>query len=236
MKKFAAFDIDGTLIRWQLYHAVVDRLAKQGKLGTTAAADLHNARMKWKRREHPDGFRAYEIALIEVFEASFDQLKASDFDIATQEVFDEYKHQTYVYTRDLIKALKEKGYILLAISGSQTELVKHIAEAYGFDDFVGSVYERSGDKFSGQKTVASHDKKEVLERLIEKHQLSFSDSWAVGDSTSDAVMLDMVTNPVAFNPDMALYKEARRQKWKIVVERKNVIYELEEQDGNYLLA
>ncbi len=201
MKKFAAFDIDGTLIRWQLYHAVVD-----------------------------------ELALIGVFEASFDKLKASDFDAATKAVFDEYKHQTYVYTRDLIKLLKGKGYTLLAISGSQTELVKHIADAYGFDDYIGSVYQRDGDHFSGQKTVASHNKKEVLEHLVEKHQLSFTDSWAVGDSASDASMLAMVTNPVAFNPDQTLYKEAKQQGWKIVLERKNVIYELEEHHGNYLLA
>lgn len=236
MKKFAVFDIDGTLIRWQLYHAVVDRLAKQGKLSKTAAADLHTARMKWKRREHPDGFREYELRLIQIYEASFDKLKASDFDTATRAVFDEYKDQTYVYTRDLIKLLKGKGYRLLAISGSQTELVKYIAEAYGFDDYIGSVYQRDGDRFSGQKTVASHNKKEVLEHLVEKHQLSFSDSWAVGDSASDSSMLAMVTNPVAFNPDQTLYKEARQQGWKIVLERKNVIYELEEQDGNYLLA
>src|SRR3546814_11785501 len=31
MKKFAVFDIDGTLIRWQLYHAVVETVAKDRK-------------------------------------------------------------------------------------------------------------------------------------------------------------------------------------------------------------
>lgn len=235
-RKFAVFDIDGTLIRWQLYHAVVDRLAKQQLLGPDAHQALHQARMGWKRREHPEAFRQYELALIDIYESALDKLSATDFDQATHEVIEEYGNQTYVYTKNLILDLKEQGYMLLAISGSHHELVERIAREYGFDDWVGSKYERQGNQFSGHKTIASFDKKATLQDFIKKHNLTAKDSLAIGDSGSDAAMLEVVEQPIAFNPDQNLYQRAKQEGWKIVIERKNVIYELEQDHGQYNLV
>lgn len=236
MKKFAVFDIDGTLIRWQLYHAVVDRLAKDELLGEGAEEKLKQARMHWKQREHPESFRDYELELINIYEAALTQLSANAFDQATQQVITEYASQTYTFTRNLIASLKQQDYFMLAISGSQNELVEQLCKQYGFDDWVGTHYERSDDRFTGHKVIASHNKKSILTDLIKKHSLSLKGSVAVGDSGSDAVMLEMVEQPIAFNPDQALYKLAQQHGWKIVVERKNVVYELTEQKGNYVLA
>ncbi len=234
-KKFAVFDIDGTLIRWQLFHAVVDKLAKNGALGDKAHEQIHQARMKWKRREGPDGFYAYEMALVELYDKAVKTLDPQEFDTMTDQVIDEYKDQVYTYTRDLATSLKQQGYLLLAISGSQKELVAKIADYYGFDDFVATDYTRTNGGFSGEVSVASHDKKTALESLIQKHDLSLEGSYAVGDSKSDAVMLAMVENPIAFNPDKNLFDEAKKNGWNIVVERKNVIYELEENNATYQL-
>jgi HAD superfamily hydrolase (TIGR01490 family) len=234
--KFAVFDIDGTLIRWQLYHALVDRLAKKNLLGKGADKELQQARMKWKRREHPEAFREYEGAMIQIYEAAFDQLNTKDFDTTVKEVIKQYSDQTYVYTRDLIAKLKKQGYLLLAISGSHQELVELIAKQYGFDDWVGTNYERRDGRFSGKVFVASQHKKQVLESFIKKHDLSLKASLAIGDGGSDADMLAMVDQPIAFNPDQKLYQLAKQKGWKIVIERKNVTYQLEASDGKYLLA
>lgn len=236
MKKFAVFDIDGTLVRWQLYHAVVDKLAKHGHLGANGHQQLHKARMHWKRRESSEGFRAYELALIKLYEAAITSVSPTQFDQYANQVIEEYKDQVYTYTRDLLKKLKDQGYFLLAISGSQHELVAKMAEHYGFDDFIGTTYERTEAGFSGKVAVASHDKETALKNLIEKHHLSLEESWAVGDSQSDAAMLEMVANPIAFNPDRSLFEIASRNGWKVVVERKNMVYELENNGEHYLLA
>jgi phosphoserine phosphatase len=66
----------------------------------------------------------------------------------------------------------------------------------------------------------------VLKRLITKHGLVWQDSVAVGDSGSDIAMLEAVEQPIAFNPDQKLFKAARERGWPIVVERKDVVYEL----------
>lgn len=235
-KRFAVFDIDGTLIRWQLYHAVVDRMAKKGLLGTDAKDQLRDARMHWKRREHPEAFHDYEKALIAVYQAALPNLKSEDFDQTVSEIIQEYKGQIYTYTRDLILRLKKRGYILLAISGSHQELVKLIAEEYGFDDWHGSTYQRKDGSFTGEAEIASFDKRKHLSMLVDRHKLSFDDSYAVGDSASDAPMLEMVEHPIAFNPDMKLLAIAQTHGWNVVVERKNVVYELKAQDGTYVLA
>lgn len=236
MKKFAAFDTDGTLIRWQLYHVIVDKLAKEGALGPDAHQKLHEARMVWKRRERPESFKDYEKVLIEVYEQAIGNISTDDFDKYVLEVVEEYKDQTYVYTRQLVNTLKQKGYCLLAISGSHHELVELIAKYYKFDDWQGTQYERKGQGFSGQKIVASQDKKAGLETMIAKHDLTLKNSVAIGDSLSDAPMLEMVEQPIAFNPDQALFKLATTKGWQIIVERKNVIYILESDNGKYVLA
>jgi len=46
----------------------------------------------------------------------------------------------------------------------------------------------------------------------------------------------MVEKPIAFNPDKELYEIAAKTSWKIVLERKNMIYELEKDSGRYELV
>jgi HAD superfamily hydrolase (TIGR01490 family) len=225
-KNFAVFDIDGTLIRWQLYHALVDRLAKRGHLGEGVYEKVQKSRMAWKRREDEDGFYKYEEDLIKAFNSGIEGLDEKIFDDIVDEVFEQYKDQVYTYTRSLIKGLKKEGYVLFAISGSHNELVKKIADYYGFDDFVGSRYRREGKKMSPDSFVASFYKEEILRELVKKHKLNYKGSYAVGDTSSDAPMLKLVENPIAFNPDKKLYNLAHKNGWKIVVERKNVVYEI----------
>jgi HAD superfamily hydrolase (TIGR01490 family) len=236
MKKFAVFDLDGTLIRWQLYHAVVDKLAKAGSLGPDARETLHQARMRWKRREPNYSFRDYEVALINTYEQSVSRIKPSLFDGVMRSVIDEYKDQIYTYTRDLASRLKSEGYVLLAISGSHEELVAAIAVHYDFDDWIGTRYKRKDGAFTGEKYVASHDKRAALKSLITKHNLDIAGSYAVGDSASDAPMLEMVEHPIAFNPDKALYDIATNNGWDIVIERKNVVYALRRTNHTYHLV
>ena len=236
MKRFAVFDIDGTLIRWQLYHAVVDKLAKVGALGNDTHQLIHEARMRWKRRELNYGFKEYEQTLITLYEKAIAKISPTQFDQFVDEIIAEYQDQAYIYTRDLIARLKEQDYLLLAISGSQKELVEKIAKHYGFDDFIASDYERVNGSFSGKVYVASFDKKAALQKLVSTHGLNFEESYAVGDSKSDAAMLEMVAHPIAFNPERELLDIAKSRGWKIVLERKNAIYELENQNGTYTLV
>lgn len=235
-KKFAVFDFDGTLIRWQLYHATADTLAKNGLVDNQDYQAMKQGRMNWKNRLHLESFRQYEKRTVIAFENIITKISVNQFNSAVGEVFKEYKDQTYTYTRDLIKNLKTKNYLLFAISGSQKEIVEKIAQYYGFDDYVGTNYRQKNGHYTGQVDGAFADKDAILKKLVEKHQVTFKDSIGVGDSESDIAMLELVEKPIAFNPTKALFNHAVIHDWKIVLERKNMVYELEGNNGKYLLA
>jgi HAD superfamily hydrolase (TIGR01490 family) len=234
MKKFAVFDIDGTLIRWQLYHAVVNRLASENLLGGDFYDQIHSARLEWKNRAQP--FSEYEDVLVRKFVSILPNVDAREYDRVVRDIWNEYHDQVYVYTRDLIKELREEGYFLLIISGSPSEIVEILAEYYGFDDFVACEFERNkSGHFTGKISTPVRDKKLALQKLVDKHGLDWKNSIAVGDSGSDIAMLSQVERPIAFNPDHKLFDTAREKGWEIVVERKNVVYKLHCKDGAYTL-
>lgn len=226
-KKFAVFDIDGTVIRWQLYHAIVGQLAKQGALFPELSDEIREARMTWKKRQASDSFSQYERVLVKNYTRAITEISVAEFELAVEEVFETYKDQVYTYTRDLIKCLKAKGYLLFAISGSQQQIIAKFGDYYGFDEVVGSQYEAKDGKFTGKAAIPAIDGKGViLKKLAEKHAVTWRDSIAVGDTKSDVEMLELVEQPIAFNPEQGLLEIATEKGWEIVVERKNVVYEL----------
>ena len=234
-RNFAVFDIDGTLIRWQLYHAITDALAQMGHIDSKTYQTMRDARMAWKRRAG-GSFKDYERQVIGIYDAVIGTLSFDQLDEAIEAVFSEYKDQVYTYTRDLISDFKQKGYLLFAVSGSQTEILAKIAYYYGFDDYIGSVYKRRGKTFTGEKFIGSRQKNKSLKQLVKKHDAVWKASVAVGDSHSDIPMLELVEQPIAFNPERELFEHAKNTGWRIVIERKNVVYELKKQGDKYELA
>ena len=224
-KKFAVFDIDGTLIRWQLYHAVVHKLGKAGQLMPGDFEAINDARMEWKNRRTNEGFHSYEQLLVEHFITALPSIDTGVYDQVIQEVFDEYKDQIFTYTRDLVQQLKGEGYLLFAVSGSPQEVIELLAQHHGFHDAIGCSFARKDGHFTGEYTTPIFDKKTALDSLVQKHGATYTESYAVGDSASDAAMLEVVTHPIAFSPDQNLFKIAKDRDWPIVVERKNVIYD-----------
>lgn len=235
MKPFAVFDIDGTLIRWQLFHAIVNALGKHGHMLRRTHDQIHTARMEWKNRSSNEGFAAYESILVEAYLQALTSIHPDDYAAIVDEVYEEYKDQTFTYTRDLVHTLKKQGYLLFAISGSQHDIVQKIAAHQGFDASIGAKLEVQGDAFTGKVDTPIFDKRKALDILVAQYGATFDGSFAVGDSSSDVPMLDAVTNPIAFNPDQKLYKTAQDRQWPIVVERKNVVYELAAESGTYRL-
>ncbi|MCL2869933.1 HAD family phosphatase [Candidatus Saccharibacteria bacterium] len=225
-KKFAVFDVDGTFIRWQLFHVIIDRLAKQGMLGTTVYDDIRSARMKWKQRRSSDEFQFYEDKLFKSFVKSLAGVNYDDYLAIVKATLDEYLEQTYIYTRDLANQLKQQGYALLMISGSPVEALELLAKHYGFDDFDGFRGEVKNGKFTGKYTTPMFDKNGALDRLVQKHGLSYADSYGIGDTKTDAAILAATQHPIAFNPSGHLLAEAKRRGWPVVIERKDVIYKL----------
>jgi HAD superfamily phosphoserine phosphatase-like hydrolase len=235
-RPFAAFDIDGTLIRWQLYHAIADYLVKLGFIAPVKFQAIKDARMVWKRRENSESYRQYEQQLVKLYSEIMQEITYDQFQQTAESVFLEYKDQVYIYTRALLKHLKQDGYLLFAISGSHKEIIEKMAKYYDFDDFSSREDEHKDNHFTGKSTTPIFNKDEVLKELVKKHRANFKGSIVVGDSISDAKMLAMAERPIAFNPERKLFDHAKQKDWKIVLERKNMYYELEYKNGKYQLV
>lgn len=237
-RKFAAFDIDGTLFRSGLYREVFYELYKMGVLPTDLGEETTLKHREWRHRVHGNAFEEFERIMVGGLDSYLPQLRISDYDEAVKRVLDKKAENVYVYTRDLIKQLKAENYFIIAISGSQQELVEPFAQRYGFDAWVGQQWERGIEYFTGNVVKTHTGKDKIIERLVQEYDLTFEDSYAVGDSNGDSGMLDIVDHPIAFNPTFELLERAIERGWKIVIERKNASYELtkETTSGRHILA
>ncbi len=236
MKKFAAFDFDGTLIRWQLFMAIFYELASENLIDEKDYQQVRELFDAWRDRTSEKAYDEYARKSIEIFDRHVSRLEIARFDAAVEKVYKKYKNQVYTYTRDLIKDLKEKGYYLIAISGSQYQIVEKISQYYGFDEWTGTKYRTIGDRFGGYEEFPAGEKGRTLKKIIKDQNLSLTGSIAVGDTEGDIPMLEMVENPIAFNPNKELFKKAVEKQWKIVIERKSMVYRLEFQEGDYKLV
>jgi HAD superfamily hydrolase (TIGR01490 family) len=235
-QKFAVFDIDGTLFRSGLYREVFYELSKMGVLPDNLTEQTTEKFRIWRHRLHGNAFEEFDKMVFDGLDSFITQLRICDYDEAVQRVLDKKAANIYVYTHKLLKKLQSEGYFTIAISGSQEELVEPFARNNDFDAWVGQKWERGGEFFTGNIVKTHTGKDKIIAALVDKYDLTYTDSYAVGDSNGDAGMLAVVEHPIAFNPNQELLEKALANGWKIVVERKNVSYELEsKQDGLFVL-
>jgi HAD superfamily phosphoserine phosphatase-like hydrolase len=167
--------------------------------------------------------------MVKAFDENLEGVKYSDFKKISSQIALKHKDRVYRYTRDLVKDLKNKNYYLLAISHSPKQIVDSFARKLGFDKIYGAIYECDKNGITTGKKLYKEiisDKSKILERAIEKEGLALKGSIGVGDSEGDIPVLKMVDRPICFNPNKKLYDYARKHKWEIVVERKDVIYHI----------
>lgn len=236
-QKFAVFDIDGTLIRGGLYRQLVLGLIDAGAIPEVHASIIQQKLLSWKRRESKDAYDEYELSLVNAISRSLADIPTAVFDEVASSIVTEELDHVYTYTRHRLRELKQAGYFLIAISGSQQELVEPFAKKYGFDAWAAQVYERQGDAFTGTITAKTYTNKDkFLQEIIDKHGLTLAGSYAFGDSEGDRHILAMVDHPVVFNPTEKLLEIAKTNGWPIVLERKSVVFELEKGERGYFLA
>ncbi len=223
----AVFDIDGTVFRSSLLIELVDELIAQDLFPQEAKELYAPAHEDWQGIR--GGYEQYIKKVIEAFQTHAKGLQYGEVADIAGEIIEKKKDRVYRYTRDLIAELKAKGYFLLAVSRSPKFIVDGFAYELGFHKSYGIFYATGPtDRFTGEieDEFLIMNKSAVLARAIDRDNLTLIGSVGVGDTESDISMLDMVETPIAFNPNRLLYRHAKQRNWKVVVERKDVIYEM----------
>lgn len=228
MRKLAIFDIDGTIFRSSLLIVLTNALVEKNFFPKNARIEIKDDYKAWLNREGE--YENYIEKVIDVYTKYIVGLKEEDVIRVVDEVLEDEKKKLYRYTRDLIKKLKSEDYFLFAISGSPGHILTSFAKDIGFDKYLGGYFEIVGGKFTGRQPFGNpaEDKRKTLAEFLEKSEIEFDlkNSIGIGDTESDIAFLEIVGNPIAFNPNKSLAEYAKKNNWKIVVERKDVIYDI----------
>ncbi|MEX0917734.1 MAG: HAD-IB family hydrolase [Candidatus Paceibacterota bacterium] len=227
MQKVAFFDIDGTLFRSSLVIQLIEALIDAEVFPKDARDEYLDEYNAWRNREGE--YDAYVAAVVQSFMTHIKGVHYGVFaDIGRQVVAGQSKH-IYRYTRDLIADLKADGYYLVAISQSPKTILDEFCRQHGFDKVYGRIYELGPqDRFTGA-LVDVHlieNKANIVARVFGQGEHTKEESVGVGDTDGDIPLLESVERPICFNPNLRLYDYAKRSGWKVVVERKDVVYEI----------
>jgi len=225
IRKLAVFDIDGTIFRSSLVVELVDALIQEGIFKASVGKTYAKSYKRWLERE--DDYDKYIGDVVKAFLKNIKGVEHKKYSTIANKVIAFHKNRVYKYTRDLTQELKKKGYFLLAISHSPNEPVQKFASELGFDEIYGRIFEvGKNGRLTGEMMYRDFidNKGEVIKHVVKKHGLTLKNSIGVGDTEQDIPVLKLVEKPICFNPNAKLYKHAKKKKWKIVVERKDVIY------------
>ncbi len=232
MKKnrIAIFDIDGTIFRKNLHFELINELAWMKIFSVEARNKLIEVYSGWL--EHKGTYEDYRKALVTLYSKHIKGCSQKEVFKACEILIPFHAKRTYIYAEKLMKKLRKEGYHIIAVSGSPIEVVEEYNRQYlNFENVFGSVYALDAEgKYTGEASFEpSRNKGQVVEQYVYEHKLTFEGSYGIGDTESDGSFLKLVEYPIAFNPNQNLKALAEKEDWKIVVEKKDVVYEIDKE-------
>ncbi|MCT4543024.1 MAG: HAD-IB family hydrolase [Vallitalea sp.] len=233
----AFFDIDGTLYREGLITEIFKKLIKSEIIEQTRwYNEVREKYIQWDKRI--GNYDDYLLKMAEIYIDAIKGLHKTQIEFIAGKVIQQKGDRVYTYTRNKIKWHIQQGHKVITVSGSPHELVSAMSIKHGFHDFIGSEYLTDhNDLYTGEVIPMwdSINKKKAIHRLVEKYNIDLAKSFAYGDTAGDFSMLKSVAYPVAINPTKELVTKLKEDdetssKAKIIVERKDMIYELSPND------
>ncbi|MDD4121895.1 MAG: HAD-IB family hydrolase [Eubacteriales bacterium] len=235
MKKSAAFfDIDSTISREGLISEMFRKMIKYELIDDSKwYHEVEPAFIQWNKRL--GDYDLYLQKMVDIYSETVKFTNPFHISYIAKKVIEQKGERVYTYSRERIKWHKDQGHVVIAISGSPVELVREMSKMYGMDDYKGTVYEidSNGATYSGEIIPMwdSRSKENAVLEMAEKHRLDLLSSYAYGDTAGDFSMLKLVGNPYAINPTRELVAHILQDEYlkeavKIIVERKDVTYQL----------
>jgi len=121
--------------------------------------------------------------------------------------------------RQLVADHRDQGDSLVIITATNSFITRPIAEAFGVDSLIATEPEEIDGQFTGKVAGTPcfrEGKVERLQQWLDENNESLEGSWFYSDSHNDLPLLDLVTHPVAVNPDPTLKDHAEKNGWPVV--------------------
>lgn len=125
-------------------------------------------------------------------------------------------------SRELVAQHREKGDVMAIVTATNSFVAGPIAQAYGVENLIATEPEIDGGEFTGRVMGTPSFREGKITRLnawlAQRQQTlaDFSASYFYSDSLNDVPLLEIVTHPVAVDPDAYLSKSARERGWPVI--------------------
>ena len=212
MEKLAIFDIDYTITRKETLMEFFKYLVSK---------DIKNIKF-WPRALYSGlmySIKVYDERRVkECFLKFIDNIDEKDLAKLTKSFYDERLSSIlYKDAVDMIKKLKNEGYMVILISASPEFYIKEFYAIKEVDLIIGTKFAFEGGKFvrkmDGNNCKGEEKVKRLNEVLKEKNiKADFKNSYMFSDSLSDKPLLDLVGNPYLIN--YKKHHEIEILKWK----------------------
>jgi len=124
--------------------------------------------------------------------------------------------------RSLIEHHRHRGHRPLIITATNRFITEPIAAALGVEDLLATDPEFVGGRYTGRVAGTPTFREGKVARLNEwlrETGLNLADSWFYSDSHNDLPLLEMVSHPVAVDPDDTLRQHAEMKGWPVITLR-----------------
>jgi len=121
--------------------------------------------------------------------------------------------------RDLVERHRAQGDELMIITATNRFITAPIAREFGIPHLIATEPEEHNGEFTGRvRGIPSYREGKVtrLTDWLHDHQATLEGSWFYSDSHNDLPLLNLVSHPVAVNPDSTLADYARSRGWPIL--------------------
>lgn len=121
--------------------------------------------------------------------------------------------------RRLLARHRENGDVLLIITATNRFITAPIAEELGVPHLLATDPEMRNGRYTGRVDGTPCFREGKVERLrawLKQTGYNLAKSWFYSDSHNDLPLLEMVTHPVAVDPDETLADHAEAKGWPII--------------------
>lgn len=211
----AIFDLDNTLLNGDSDHAWGEFLCEKGIVDSEQYSQANDY-----------FYQQYKAGTLDIYEFLEFALKPlADHDAKTlQQLHQQFMQEKIApmmleKSATLLQKHRDQGDFLLIITATNRFVTGPIAEQLGIDDILATEPEQIDGEYTGKISGTpcfQHGKVERLNSWLENNQHSLENSYFYSDSINDKPLLDLVTNPVAVDPDELLEQAAKANGWPII--------------------
>lgn len=211
----AIFDLDHTLLNGDSDYLWGQFLTQHGHVDASTY-----------EKENQRFYDEYVAGTLDIFEflefslAPLSQMEMSELNQLHDQFMDECIRPIITNkSRALIKKHQDAADTLLIITATNLFITGPIAKELGIDNILATDPEMINNRYTGKVAGTPCFREGKVERLKDWLKLNGSnlaDSCFYSDSHNDLPLLEMVTRPVAVDPDDTLRSHAEMKGWEII--------------------